>query len=235
MLSHELRNPLAPIQSAVHLLKIHESGSENLIQKQAHQIIERQVASLTKLVSDLLEVSRVISGRIRLDPQPVDLNQVVRHAIETARPLVENRKHELVLNLCTDPVWANADATRIEEVFVNLLNNAAKYTDEGGRIEVWCEHQRGDNDVRVRIRDNGVGIDKKLQPRIFDLFTQADRSLDRAAGGLGIGLSLAHRIVELHGGAIEVQSPPEGLDTGSEFVVKLPAAPAPDVPPPSAR
>ena len=128
MLSHELRNPLAPIRSAVHLLKVHERGSENLIQQQAREIIERQVANLTKLVSDLLEVSRVVSGRIRLTLHTIDMNGIVQHAIETAMPLIEQRKHELVVNLCSDPLWTNADATRMEEAFVNLLNNAAKYT-----------------------------------------------------------------------------------------------------------
>ena len=139
----------------------------------------------------------MVSGRIRLQQQAVDLNQVVRHALETAQPLVEQRRHELLVNVGSEPVWASADATRLEEVFVNLLDNAAKYTDPEGRIEVWCEHPGGQNHAQVRVRDNGVGIDEKLLPQIFDLFTQADRSLDRAAGGLGIGLSLAQRLVAL--------------------------------------
>jgi PAS domain S-box-containing protein len=227
MLSHELRNPLAPIRAAMHLLKLEERGSENLIQRQAREVIERQLANLTKLISDLLEVSRVVSGRIRLHQQAVDLNQVVRHALETAQPLVEQRRHELLVNLRSEPVWASTDATRLEEVFVNLLDNAAKYTDPGGRIEVWCEHSGGQNFAQVRVRDNGVGIDEKLLPQIFDLFTQADRSLDRAAGGLGIGLSLAQRLVALHGGSIEAHSPPDGQSRGSEFVVRLPLLPTP--------
>ncbi|MDQ5848583.1 MAG: ATP-binding protein, partial [Pseudomonadota bacterium] len=228
MLSHELRNPLAPIRAAVHVLKVHAgaSGSESIIQQQAREIIERQVANLTKLVSDLLEVSRVVSGRIRLDQQTVDLNQVVQYAIETAKPLIEQRRHTLTLKLSPDPVWANADATRMEEVFINLLDNAAKYTGEGGRIEVTCEHQQ--NHALVRVRDNGIGIDAELLPRIFDLFTQADRSLARSAGGLGIGLSLAHRIVDLHGGTLEARSPPEVGGQGSELIVKLALAPAPE-------
>jgi PAS domain S-box-containing protein len=228
MLSHELRNPLAPIRSAVHLLHMHERGSGNRIQQQAREIIERQVGNLTKLVSDLLEVSRVVSGRIRLDQQIVDLNQVVRHATETVKPLIEQRQHDLVLNLCAEPTWVNADTTRLEEVFINLLNNAAKYTDEGGRIEVHCEH--AGSQVQVRVRDNGVGIDKELLPRIFDLFTQADRSLARSAGGLGIGLSLAQRLVAMHGGTLEADSPPRGrTDHGSEFIVTLPRTRAPKV------
>ena len=228
MLSHELRNPLAAIRAAMDLLKLEERDSENLIQRQAREVIERQVANLTKLIGDLLEVSRVVSGRIRLEQQAVDLNQIVRHALETAQPLVEQRRHELLVNVGSEPVWASADATRLEEVFVNLLDNAAKYTDPGGRIEVWCEHSGEQNHAQIRVRDNGVGIDEKLLPQIFDLFTQADRSLDRAAGGLGIGLSLAQRLVVLHGGSIEAHSPPDGQSRGSEFVVRLPLIPTPE-------
>lgn len=227
MLSHELRNPLAPIRSAVHLMKMQDrGGGENPILTQAREIIERQVTNLTKLVSDLLDVSRITSGRIRLDLHVVDVNQVVQHAAETTMPLITRHRHDLVLNLCNDPSWVNADATRLEEVFINLLNNAAKYTPEGGRIEVWCEHPEGANYVQFRVRDNGVGIDAKLLPHIFDLFTQAKRSLARSAGGLGIGLSVTHRLVELHGGSIDVKSPPENESQGSEFQVRLPLVPA---------
>jgi PAS domain S-box-containing protein len=232
MLSHELRNPLAPIRAAMHLLKLEERGSENLSQRQVREVIERQVANLTKLIDDLLEVSRVVSGRIRLQQQAVDLNEVVRHALETAQPLVEQRRHKLLVNVGSEPVWASADAARLEEVFVNLLDNAAKYTDPEGRIEVWCEHAGEQNHAQVRVRDNGVGIDETLLPQIFDLFTQADRSLDRAAGGLGIGLSLAKRLVALHGGSIEVHSPPDGQSRGSEFVVRLPLLSTPEQPTP---
>ena len=243
MLSHELRNPLAPIRSAVHLLKVHERGSENLIQQQAREIIQRQVANLTKLVSDLLEVSRVISGRIRLNLQILDLKEVVEHALQTAAPLFEQRRHRVSHNFCTEPMWVHADPTRMNEILVNLLNNAAKYTPDGGEIEVHCELHPGgawgagdtgatgeaggpaENHVLVRVRDNGVGLDRKMLEgpaggRIFDLFTQADRSLDRAAGGLGIGLSLVHRLVGLHGGTVEARS--EGHGKGSEFIVRLP-------------
>ncbi|MFN0131547.1 MAG: PAS domain S-box protein [Phycisphaerales bacterium] len=140
MLSHELRNPLAPIRSAVHLLRLHERGAGNPIQQQAREIIERQVANLTKMVSDLLEVSRVVSGRIRLDLQPADLNQIVAHAVQTAAPLFEQRKHTLSVDLGSEAVWANVDPSRLEEVVVNLLTNAAKYTPDGGRIDVTCGH-----------------------------------------------------------------------------------------------
>jgi len=180
MLSHELRNPLAPIRSAVDLLRMQERGNQNAIQQKAREIIERQVANLTKLVDDLLEVSRVVSGRIHLDLTTLDLSQVVKHAVETATPLINQHKHELVLHLCDEPIWTNVDATRMEEVLINLLNNAAKYTPDGGRIEVWCEGTPDDKAVQVRVRDNGMGIDEELLPRIFDLFTQADRSLARS-------------------------------------------------------
>lgn len=231
MLSHELRNPLAPIRSAVHLLRMHER-SESGMQRQAREIIERQVGNLTKLISDLLEVSRVVSGRIRLDQQTMDLRQVVQHATETVKPLIEQRRHELVRNFSDVPIWVNADATRLEEVFINLLNNAAKYTEEGGRIEVRCEKDPVGAHAQVRVRDNGVGIDQELLPRIFDLFTQSERSLARSAGGLGIGLSLAQRLVDMHGGTVEAHSPPQDQPggCGSEFIVTLPLMQAPGAP-----
>ena len=231
MLSHELRNPLAPIRAAVYMLKLQEgTGTENSIQREARQIIERQSANLTKLISDLMEVSRVATGRIRLNRQTMDLNQVLNHAAETVAPHVQRRNHTLVMNLCPDPVWVLADATRIEEVFINLLHNALKYTPDGGRIELWCERPAHSPHAQVRIRDNGTGIDPELLPRIFDLFTQADRSLARSEGGLGIGLSLAQRIIHLHGGTIEATSPPAGSPdgaSGSEFIVWLAATDRP--------
>jgi PAS domain S-box-containing protein len=227
MLSHELRNPLAPIRSAVHLLKLHANGRESRIQQRAREIIERQVDNMTKLIGDLLELSRVINGRIHLDQTILDLRQVVLHAVETVTPLLEERQHELVLHQCDEPAWVHADPTRVEEVLVNLLNNAAKYTPARGRIELWCDGVCAANFAQLRVRDNGIGIDANHLPHVFDLFTQADRSLSHSGGGLGIGLSLAHRLVELHGGTIEAHSPPPGGDAGSELIVKLPLAPAP--------
>ena len=222
MLSHELRNPLAPIRAALYLLKIQERGSANLIQQQAREIIERQVTNLTKLVNDLMEISRVVSGRIRLELQPLDLNQVVAHAVESTAPLFEHHRHARSVTLCTEPLWVHADATRLEEVFVNLLNNAAKYTPDSGHIEVNCQHQMtGErHEAVIQVRDNGMGIEHDLLPRIFDLFSQADRSLARSAGGLGIGLTLVHRLVEMHGGTVEASS--QGPSEGSLFVVRLP-------------
>jgi PAS domain S-box-containing protein len=228
MLSHELRNPLAPIRNATYVLKLQEPGAENLIQQQAREIIERQVAQLTRLVSDLLDVSRIRTGRIRMTPAPVDMNQVVHHALETASPLIDPHHHDVVMTLPGVPVWVNADATRLEEVVVNLLGNAAKYTDDGGRIEVSLE--LGSDHALLRVRDSGIGIAPELLPHIFDLFTQADRSLDRAQGGLGIGLSLVKRIAELHGGTAEADS--AGPGQGSEFRVRLPLIPGPEQSPP---
>ena len=225
MLSHELRNPLAPIRAAAHMMRLQERGAGgdgNPILQQAREIIERQVAHLTKMMSDLSEVSRVISGRIRLDLRAVDMKQIVEHAVQSVTPLFEQRTHTVSVSSCTAPVWAHADATRLEEVLVNLLNNAAKYTPDGGRIAVACELRRegGKDYAMVRVRDNGVGMEDTLLPRVFDLFTQGDRSLDRSWGGLGIGLSLAHRLITMHGGTIEAHS--AGPGKGSEFTVKLP-------------
>jgi len=232
MLSHELRNPLAPIRSAVHLLRLQETDG-NPIQRQAREIIERQVANLTKMVSDLLEVSRVLSGRIRLDLQLVDLRQIAEHALQTAAPLLDQRRHRVSISLAPAPVWALVDPTRMEEVLVNLLTNAAKYTADGGHIEVICETaiDATPTGAIIRVRDNGVGIDNELLPQIFDLFTQADRSLDRAVGGLGIGLSLAHRLVQMHGGSIAASS--DGPGRGSEFTVTLPIVAGPGDPLPT--
>jgi signal transduction histidine kinase len=183
MLSHELRNPLAPIRNATHLLRLQERGNENLIQRQAREVIERQVATLTRLVSDLLEVSRVVTGRIRLIREIVDLSQIVRQALEVANPLFGRRHQEVLPSLLcpTDPVWVSGDATRLEQVVVNLLNNASKFSDASGCIQVGLERQ--DNHAQLRVRDSGVGIAPEMLPHIFDLFAQADRSLDRAEGG----------------------------------------------------
>jgi PAS domain S-box-containing protein len=223
MLSHELRNPLAPISSAVHLLRLQQD--ENSIQQQARAIIERQVTQLTRLVDDLMDVSRITTGRILLRNERIAMNDVVEHAVETTRPLVEQRKHELSVSLSPLPIWLNADAARLEQVIVNLLTNAAKYTDEGGHI--WLTVLREGDECVIRLRDTGVGITPELLPRIFDMFTQAERSLDRSRGGLGIGLALVQRLVEMHGGRVDVHSV---LTQGSEFVVRLPAVPSPTSP-----
>jgi PAS domain S-box-containing protein len=221
MLSHELRNPLSPILNAAHILRLQKD--ENPLQRQARAVIERQVNQLSRLVNDLLEVSRVITGTIRLCAERLDIRGVVKQAVESARPLVEQRRHQLFVSLPAEPVWLVGDAARLEQVVVNLLNNAAKYTDEGGNI--WVNLQQEGDEVTLRVRDTGIGIAPELLPRVFDLFTQADRTPDRSQGGLGIGLSLTQRLVELHRGKIEAHS--AGLGRGSEFIVRLPLLSSP--------
>jgi len=217
MLSHELRNPLSAIFNALHVLRLEDSG--NPIQQKAKGVIERQVGQLAHLVNDLLEVSRVITGGIQLHHERLEIRGIVERALESTRPLIDRFKHELSVSLPTDPLWLEGDPTRLEQVIVNLLNNAAKYTDEGGQIRLTAQQQGGD--IVVRIVDTGIGIAPELLPRVFDLFTQADRTLDRSQGGLGIGLSLVKKLVELHRGTIAVHS--AGLGQGSEFTVRLPA------------
>ena len=215
MLGHELRNPLAPISNAVHLLRLQKN--EDPLQQQARNIIERQVGQLTHLVDELLEISRINTGRIQLRQERIVVSGIVERAVETSQPLIAQRRHELTVSLPPQPIWLHADAARLEQVVVNLLNNAAKYTDEGGHI--WLTvRQEGDAAV-LRVRDTGIGIAPELLPRVFDLFTQAERALDRSQGGLGIGLSLVQRLVELHGGTVEASSV---LGQGSEFVLRVP-------------
>lgn len=228
MLSHELRNPLAPITNAVQLLGLQKHDDK--LQHQALTIIERQVGQLTRLIDDLLEVSRITTGRIHLQKERVGLNSVVERARETTRPLMDQHHHELTVFLSSQPIWVYGDPARLEQVVVNLLTNAAKYTADGGTISIAVQRE-GDEAV-LRVRDSGVGIPPELLPHIFDLFTQAERSLDRSQGGLGIGLCLAQRLVEMHDGNIKVDST---LGTGSEFVVHLPIMTAPAVPPTSPK
>ncbi|MHB1036905.1 MAG: hybrid sensor histidine kinase/response regulator [Pirellulales bacterium] len=218
MLSHELRNPLAPILNAVQLLQLQKG--QNSVQQKALTIIERQVGQLTHLVGDLLEVSRAITDRIQLCQEEVALSSIMERAVETARPLIDQRRHELTVSLPPDPIWLYADASRLEQVVTNLLTNAAKYTNEGGRI--WLSAQQDSGKVALRVRDTGLGIAPAFLPHIFDLFTQAQRSSDRSQGGLGIGLTLAKRLVEMHAGTIAVSST---LGQGSEFVVNLVGSP----------
>jgi PAS domain S-box-containing protein len=218
MLSHELRNPLAPILNAVQLLQLQKG--QNSVQQKALAIIERQVGQLTHLVGDLLDVSRAITGRIQLCQEQVAVSGIVQHAVETARPLIDQRRHELTVSLPPDPIWLHADASRLAQVVTNLLTNAAKYTNEGGHI--WLSAQQEGDKAVLRVRDTGLGIAPAFLPHVFDLFTQAQRSSDRSQGGLGIGLTLAKRLVEMHGGTIGVTST---LGQGSEFVVSLGVCP----------
>lgn len=217
MLSHELRSPLAPISNAVQMLGLQRSN-ENAFQKEARGIIERQINQLQHLVDDLLEVSRIRTGMVQLRKVSVAVGDIIRSAVETVRPLILQRGHQINVTIPTELIWLHADAARLAQVLVNLLTNAAKYTDPNGTI--WLSAEQSGEECILRVKDTGVGITPELLPCIFDLFTQAERSLDRSQGGLGIGLALVQRLTELHGGKVEVFST---LRQGSEFVVRLPA------------
>ncbi len=215
MLSHELRNPLAPLSNAVQLLNLRKD--DDPVRQQARDIITRQVGNLKLLVDDLLEVSRLTTGRVQLRRERIALRDVVDRAVETAQPLISRLRHILTLSIPSTPIWLYADAGRIEQVVINLLNNAAKYTLDGGNI--WLNLSQENDMAVMKVGDTGVGIDEALLPDIFDLFTQADRSLDRSDGGLGIGLAIVRQLVELHDGTVKVNSV---LGQGSEFIVRLP-------------
>jgi len=224
-LAHELRNPLAPVRNAVQLLRLEGPHGPGL--EWARDVIDRQVEHLTRLIDDLLDVSRITRDNLELRKEPVALSEVIRGAVETSRPLMEQHGHELIVSLPRADVYLNADLVRLSQVFMNLLSNAAKYTDPGGCIRLTAE--RGHGGVVVRVRDNGVGIAADKLEHLFDLFFQGDNSLERPQSGLGIGLSLAQRLVELHGGRIEARS--EGPGRGSEFIVRLAAVEEPPVAP----
>ena len=215
MLSHELRSPLAPIANAVHMLRLQRH--EDPLQQQARSIIERQLTQLTRLVDDLMEVSRITTGKVQLRHDRVAMSDIVKHAVESVRPLIDQQGHELTMSLPPQPIWLHADAARLEQVIVNLLTNAAKYTDRGGHL--WLSLKQEGDECVLRVRDTGVGIAPELLPRIFDLFAQGERSLARSHGGLGIGLALVQKLVEMHRGQVEVLSV---LGHGSEFIVRLP-------------
>ncbi len=219
MLAHELRNPLAPILNVVQIFKQDGSGKQHL--REATGMVERALGRIVRIVDDLLDVSRITRGKIELRKERLSLQTAVEHAVESVRSLIESRKHELAVSLPAEAVWLDADPVRLEQVLVNLLNNAAKYTEPGGKI--WLSAERLGNDCVLKVKDTGIGISAEMLPRIFELFVQADRSLDRAQGGLGIGLTLVTRLVQMHGGTVEAHS--GGIGQGSEFVVRLRAVP----------
>ncbi|HYQ71999.1 MAG TPA: ATP-binding protein, partial [Gammaproteobacteria bacterium] len=222
MLAHEIRNPLAAIRNAADILS--RAGPQNPTLGHAGGMIERQVRQLVRLVDDLLDVSRVSRGKIKLRREPHDLAQIIRQAIETTRPFIESRDHRLSVTLPGQPVRVYGDPARLTQVIGNLLNNAAKYTDSGGSLSLSVEHadpgSAGGNEVIIRVRDNGLGINADSLANLFNLFYQENRNLDRTGGGLGIGLSLVKSLVEMHGGQVEAHS--AGTGKGSEFVVRLP-------------
>jgi signal transduction histidine kinase/CheY-like chemotaxis protein len=223
MLAHELRNPLAPIRNGLQIL--HSVEGDHTVERQTRAMMDRQVRHLARLVDDLLDVSRITRGRVDLRIERIDLNDVLSQAVEAARPAIDLRRHTLSVTGPGRPVWVEGDFTRLAQVIGNLLNNAAKYTDEGGRVDVvLCKQCAGSTagTAELRVRDSGIGIAPDMLPRVFDLFTQVDRTLDRSQGGLGIGLTLVKQLVELHDGTVEARS--DGLGRGSEFVVRLPLA-----------
>jgi two-component system CheB/CheR fusion protein len=220
MLAHELRNPLAPIRNALQIMRLR--GLPDPTVRQAWEIMSRQAEHLSSLVDDLLDVSRITRGKVQLKVQRTDLAAAVAMAVDATRPLVEKRNHTLNVALPPTPVWVEADPVRLTQVVTNLLTNAAKYTDPGGRIDV-AGRANGTQAV-LTVRDTGIGIAPEAQATVFDLFVQTDDSLDRSQGGLGIGLTLARRLVEMHGGSVAVAS--EGKGKGSEFTVRLPLSPA---------
>lgn len=227
-LAHELRNPLAPLSSALEIMRT--AGDAAPTPPTLREMMQRQVNHLVRLVDDLLEVSRITRGKIELRKEQVDLATVIDHALETSQPLIEAQAHAVQVSLPPEPLIVEADPVRLTQVIANLLNNAAKYMDRGGCIHVAGE-RRGD-EAMLSVRDEGIGIAAENLPRVFDLFGQIDRSLNRAQSGLGIGLALVRRLVEMHGGRVEARS--EGLGQGSEFIVHLPLATAlPSSKPPS--
>ncbi len=215
VLAHELRNPLAPIRNVLQILRVKAPEDAELLW--ARDVIGRQVDQLTRLVDDLLDVSRISRGKIKLQLSPLDLSTVIAGAVETSRPLIDARLHRLTLQLPEKPVWVQGDLVRLTQVVANLLNNAAKYQDVGGYIGITVE--RDENDAVIRVKDKGVGIAPELLPGVFDMFEQVQRPLGTSQDGLGIGLSLARSLVELHGGTIAAKSGGEG----SEFTVRMPA------------
>ncbi|HZV01848.1 MAG TPA: ATP-binding protein [Planctomycetota bacterium] len=218
MLSHELRNPLAPMSTALELLKLRVEAHDSELARPL-SVLSRQTQYLRRLVDDLLEVSRITQGKIRLEKEPLDAATVVKRAAEVSRPLIDSRKHGFEVVLPAEPVWIEADVTRLVQALSNLLNNAAKYTGDGGRIRLSLESEPGE--AVFRVADNGIGISSDLMPRLFQLFMQAESSLDRSQGGLGIGLTVVRALVELHGGRVEARS--DGPGRGSEFFVRVPA------------
>jgi PAS domain S-box-containing protein len=216
MLAHELRNPLAPIRNAAHTLALLGTPDDRI--HWVSGVIERQVGLMTRLVDDLLDVSRITSGKITLQREPVSIGSVIAQSVEAARPPAESRKETLEVDVDPDVGWVDGDQARLVQVVGNLLDNAIKYTEEGGHIRLTA-HVDG-REVVIAVRDSGVGIATDLLPHVFDLFTQADRSLARRQGGLGIGLTLVRRLVDMHGGRVEAAS--EGPGHGSEFTIRLP-------------
>ncbi len=223
-LAHELRNPLAPICNSLHILRL--AGADAAAHEPVVEMMERQVGHMVRLVDDLLEVSRITRGKIELRKERVELAAVIRSAVEASQPMIDAGNHQLAISLPSEPVTLEADPVRLAQVFSNLLNNAAKYTDRGGQIRLSARILNGGSrppaEIEVSVRDTGIGIEQEMLPRVFEMFTQVGRARRQAQPGLGIGLTLVRNLVELHSGSVEAHS--AGLGQGSEFVVRLPVA-----------
>jgi CheY-like chemotaxis protein/nitrogen-specific signal transduction histidine kinase len=216
ILAHELRNPLAPIRNAAQLLRMRDLAESQ--QRNARDIIDRQVQQMVRLIDELLDISRITRGKLQLRKERIDLASAIHSAVEAAGPGIDMQAHELNVALPRETIYLDGDPIRLAQVFSNLLNNAAKYTEKGGRIWLTVERQGGE--AVVSVRDTGIGISADHLPRLFEMFSQVAPALERSHGGLGIGLALVRGLVELHGGSVEAQS--SGLRRGSEFTVRLP-------------
>ena len=223
-LAHELRNPLAPVRNAVQILQLPATAATD--SQRARAIIARQIGVMARLIDDLMDVSRINRGRIELRREPVDLHRVLELAVEATRPHYTESRHELQITAPAQPIPLDADVTRLSQVLVNLLTNAAKYTEPGGHVEVTV--QVADGAVQIAVRDDGIGLAREHLDRVFDMFSQVESAMSRSRGGLGIGLSLVKHLVELHGGRVSAESPGPGC--GSTFTVALPLSVAPVIP-----
>ncbi len=225
-LAHELRNPLAPIQNNLQILRM--TGGAGQAGERAHEMMERQVAHMVRLVDDLMELSRISRGQCELKKEPVELSTIIRHAVEISHPVVRAGQHQLTVSCPAEPILLEGDSVRLAQVFANLLNNAAKYTERGGQITIKAALEAGD--VVVSVQDTGIGIPDNMLDRVFDMFAQVSNPLRRTQDGLGIGLSLVRTLVAMHGGTVEARS--LGIGHGREFVVRLPVAePRAPIPP----
>ncbi len=215
-LAHELRNPLAPIRTGLQILS--KKGAPDEQTRRLHEIMDRQMVQMVKLIDELLEISRISTGKVVLHKERADMRSIIETALEGCQPLIESAGHQLTVELHREPVWVHGDPARLSQVVSNLINNAVKYTPDGGRIAVRMTH--ADGIVEVAVEDSGVGIPPDMIDRVFEMFAQVNRTLDRAQGGLGIGLALVRRLMELHGGSVQAES--AGADQGARFTLRLP-------------
>jgi signal transduction histidine kinase/ActR/RegA family two-component response regulator len=227
VLAHELRNPLVPIRNGLQILKL--DGHNEALAERARSVMDQALNHMVHLIDDLLDVSRITTGKLKLRPERVELNSVVQSALDTAQPVIDEQRQELSVRLPATPILIDADPTRLAQVLANLLNNAAKYSEPGGKITLTVEAH--DDQVTIRLADNGIGIPADQLPRIFEPFAQVEDTLELSRGGLGIGLSLVKGLVEMHGGTVDAHS--NGSGRGSEFVVHLPIAGAETAPHPA--